>query len=184
MNVLVISDIHGSTIASNKIKSLMETHDFDFILCCGDVLYHGPRNGLFDDYDPKQVIEDLSPYAKKIICVKGNCDGEVDQMVLPFSIDSLNNFLWFNHHKLWMTHGHHDDPSTAFKYLNENDIFLYGHVHIPCGYTNENHIHILNPGSMTFPKEGHPKTYAILNNDGFTIYTIDDQLYMHHGWDD
>lgn len=184
MNVLVVSDIHGSTTASHKIKALMESNAFDLILCCGDVLYHGPRNGVSDDYDPKAVIADLSPYAKKIIAVKGNCDGEVDQMVLPFHVDSFNNKLWFNHHLLWMTHGHHDNPENASQYLNSGDIFLYGHVHIPCGYTNPEGIHILNPGSMTFPKEGHPKTYAILNDDGFTIYTLDDQIYMHHGWND
>ena len=184
MKCLVISDLHGSTIASLKVHQLMETHAFDLILCCGDVLYHGPRNGVSEDYDPKQVIHDLSPYAKRIIAVKGNCDGEVDQMVLPFHIDSFNNTLWFNHHFLWMTHGHHDTPETCNKYLTNGDIFLYGHVHIPCGYTTKDGIHILNPGSMTFPKEGHPKTYAILDDDGFTIYTLDDQPYMIHHWTD
>lgn len=175
---LVISDIHGSSLAANKIKALVESNQFKAILCCGDILYHGPRNGVSEDYDPKAVIEVLNNLAIPLINVKGNCDGEVDSMVLNFPIDNTCNSLFINDRRVFMTHGHHLNPDSDLSFLTNEDIFLYGHVHLPFSYQNEQGIYILNPGSMTFPKQGHPKTYGILDNNGFTIYTLDDQKYQ------
>lgn len=175
---LVVSDLHGSLIAAQKIQELYATGKFKAILCCGDILYHGPRNDLPSDYAPKQVIAILNTMKQSIINVKGNCDGEVDQMVLQFPIENLTNTLYLQNRKVFMTHGHHLNPSSDLSFLNTGDIFLYGHVHLPYSYQNDQGIYILNPGSIALPKENHPKTYAILSETGFTICTLDDKEYQ------
>lgn len=176
---LVVSDIHGSSNAMDKINALITENHYDAILCCGDILYHGPRNGVSDDYNPKYLIEHLNQLNLPFINVKGNCDGEVDSMVLNFPIDNTVNTLFIGNHRLTMTHGHHLNPESDLSFLKDNDIFMYGHVHIPCAYKNEAGINILNPGSMTFPKQNNPKTYAVLTDKNFTIYTCDnDSVYL------
>lgn len=179
MRYLVVSDIHGSSNAMNKINLLLENNRYDAILCCGDILYHGPRNGVSDDYDPKYLINQLNAIQLPFINVKGNCDGEVDSMVLKFPIDNTTNSMLVGNHRLLMSHGHHINPESDLSFLNKDDIFMYGHVHIPYAYQNNQGIYILNPGSTTFPKENHPKTYGELTANCFTIYRLDDDTqYM------
>lgn len=172
MKYLVISDIHGSANAANKAIEAYKLHACDYILCLGDILYHGPRNDLPASYNPKEVIKLLNPLKDKIIAVRGNCDAEVDQMVLDFSITSDYNILFINNHKFFLSHGHVYGLNNLPK-LNENDYFLSGHTHIP---TVDDHL--LNPGSIALAKNNHPNTYAIIDEEHFTVYTLEHKIYM------
>ena len=177
MKFLVISDIHGSVGAVNIIEEAMEKHKCDKIICLGDILYHGPRNDLPNDYNPKKVIEVINKYKYDIIAVRGNCDSEVDQMVLDFPILSTQNILYIENIKIFSTHGHVYSLDNM-PCLNENDVFIFGHTHIPLAQTN-NGIYILNPGSSSLPKQNHPKTYGILDEFGFEICTFDHKIYKN-----
>ena len=176
MKYLVVSDIHGALSGAEAIKNAYDFHTPDYILCLGDILYHGPRNDLPLDYAPKKVIPIMNDFKTKLICVKGNCDGEVDQMVLDFPVLAAYNNILLKDRRVFMTHGHTYTPSNQ-QALNTNDCFLSGHTHVPTAY-QENGIYLLNPGSISLPKENHPRTYAILTDTDFTIYTLDHKEYM------
>lgn len=176
MKVLIVSDIHGAADSAAKIAELEKINDFDRIICLGDINYHGPRNPLPDNYDPKAVIPVLNNLKDKIIAVKGNCDADVDQMMYDFLLSDYLRMISIEDKIIWLTHGHvygeqHLPP------LGRDDIFMYGHTHIPvCRY--ENGHYIFNPGSITLPKGGHPRTYGILDHSGLGIYDLDDRLYQ------
>lgn len=172
MNYLVISDIHGDA----KAMRILTAVEADAILCLGDILYHGPRNILPDSYNPKAVIAALNLLSDKITAVRGNCDAEVDQMVLHFPITADYNSLFIEKRRIFMSHGHIYGPKNL-PTLASGSVFLSGHTHIPTA-EQENGIWLFNPGSLSLPKGGHPKTYGILNRDGFTVFTIHGDLYM------
>lgn len=175
MEYIVISDLHGSLEAANIVIEAIKHHNINRVLCLGDILYHGPRNTLPIDYNPKEVINILNSVSNKITAIKGNCDSEVDQMVLQFPILADYNQFYIGNKKLFMTHGHiYSTENTS--HLDKGDIFLFGHVHLPIAEI-QNDIYILNPGSSSLPKQNHPKTYAILNDNGFIIYTFDHKIY-------
>ncbi|MEA4875522.1 phosphodiesterase [Anaerorhabdus sp.] len=174
MKYLVVSDIHGSKPAAEKIVELMSNNQFDACLCLGDILYHGPRNPLPVGHEPKVVAELMNEKNKKIIAVRGNCDSEVDQMVLKFPIMSNENQLMLGNRRLFMTHGHLnmiDDLS----FLNQGDLFLFGHTHIPMA-NYDNQLYLLNPGSMSLPKENYPRSYGVLDEEGFKVFSFDGDL--------
>lgn len=174
MKYLVVSDIHGSKIAAEKIAELLKIEEFQACLCLGDILYHGPRNPLPEGHDPKGVAEILNGLNKKIIAVRGNCDSEVDQMMLSFPIMSNENQLMLGNRKVFMTHGHLnmiDDLS----FLSQGDLFLFGHTHIPMA-NFDNQLYLLNPGSMSLPKENHLKSYGVLDENGFIVYSYDGEI--------
>lgn len=177
MRYLVVSDIHGSRSGAALVQELFHELHADAILCLGDVLYHGPRNNLPEDYAPKEVISILNPLAPHIFAVRGNCDAEVDQMVLNFPLTADYNEFLLGSHKVFMTHGHVYGPDHLPK-LVPGDIFLYGHTHIPMAAVTEE-VLLLNPGSVSLPKGGHPKTYAVLEEDEFTICTLDRKPYLN-----
>ncbi len=176
MKYLVVSDIHGAYSGAQAILDALNYHNLENILCLGDVLYHGPRNDLPEDYAPKKVIPIMNDLKNNIICVRGNCEAEVDQMVLEFPCMADYNIVPMKNHKVFMSHGHIYSP-TNLPTLTENDCFLSGHTHIPTA-CKENGIYLLNPGSISLPKQNHPRTYAILTDDDFTIYTLDHKEYM------
>lgn len=178
MKYLVVSDIHGSLSGAEALEESFQYHNADAILSLGDILYHGPRNDLPEDYTPKKVIEIIKKYTEEIITVRGNCDGEVDEMVLGFPILSTTNYFFLGKHKVCMSHGHVFGPDHLPP-LAKDDIFLSGHTHIPTAYQNENDIYLLNPGSISLPKENHPRSYAVLDETSFTIYKLDHTEYMH-----
>ena len=179
MKYLVVSDIHGAYSGAKALEESFKYHNCDAILCCGDILYHGPRNDLPHDYEPKKVIEIIKSLTTDIITVRGNCDGEVDEMVLGFPIQSTTNYFYLDKdHKVCMSHGHVFSPEHLPP-LKPHSIFLSGHTHIPTAGINENGIYLLNPGSISLPKGNHPRTYAILDEKSFTIYTLDHTEYMH-----
>lgn len=174
---LVISDIHGSLSGALLAKEAYTHHHCDCILNLGDNLYHGPRNDLPEDYQPKKVIEILNSLQDVITAVRGNCDAEVDQMVLSYPLMDTSKTLFTEKRTLFLTHGHVIAPDHIPSFLKEGDVFLSGHTHIPTAHS-VNGIFLLNPGSASLPKENHPKSYGILDDNGFVIYTSSHEEYM------
>lgn len=175
---MIASDIHGSAYYAQIIKDAFHQQNCDKLLLLGDLLYHGPRNPLPYEYNPKEVIEILNSLKHNIIAVRGNCDAEVDQMVLSFPLMSDYTVISVDGYQIFASHGHIYSPQKL-PTLNENDVFVFGHIHIPMA-KKENHIHIINPGSITLPKENTPHTYAILENKTVTIYDENHSIYLNY----
>ena len=152
MKFVIASDIHGSAFWCEKLVEVIEEVKPDQILLLGDILYHGPRNELPKGYGPKLVIPMLSAYKDKIICVRGNCEAEVDQMVLPFSCMADCALVSADGLNLYLTHGHHHSPDNLPP-LAEGSVFLSGHTHVKLDAVC-NGIRCLNPGSVSIPKDG------------------------------
>lgn len=178
MKIMIASDIHGSAYYAQIIKDAFHQHNCDKLLLLGDLLYHGPRNPLPYEYNPKEVIEILNSLKHNIIAVRGNCDAEVDQMVLSFPLMSDYTIISVDGYQIFASHGHIYSPQKL-PMLNENDVFVFGHIHIPMA-KKENLIHIINPGSITLPKENTPHTYAILENKTVTIYDENHSIYLNY----
>ena len=152
MKLIIASDIHGSAYWCKKLMELVDREQPDKLVLLGDLLYHGPRNGLPRDYAPKEVIPMLSARKEMILAVRGNCEAEVDQMVLPFPCMSDFSQLHTDGKLLHLTHGHHQSPENLPP-LPEGTIFLSGHTHIKRDEMI-NGIRCLNPGSVSIPKDG------------------------------
>ena len=152
MKFVIASDIHGSAYWCGKLMELIETENPDKILLLGDLLYHGPRNDLPRDYAPKQVIPMLSRYKDKIVAVRGNCEAEVDQMVLPFPCLADYALVLDGGVTLYLTHGHHASPDSL-PTLEQGSVFLSGHTHVKMDEVR-NGIRCVNPGSVSIPKDG------------------------------
>lgn len=176
MKLMFASDIHGSAYWAKKIVERFVEEDADYLVLLGDILYHGPRNPLPQDYNPQVVIKLLNSIKDKIIAVRGNCDSEVDQMVLEFPIMADYNIMPVKHRKIMVSHGHIYDESKLPISLSKGDVFIFGHIHVPVLKQLEG-IYILNPGSATLPKENHPNTYATLVGDHFKVKTFDGEVY-------
>ena len=177
MKLMIASDIHGSYFYCKKMLEAFEGEKADRLLILGDILYHGPRNDLPEEYAPKKVIPALNEIRDRLLVVRGNCDTEVDQMVLCFPImsDYLNIFI--DGLTVFVTHGHHYNKDNLPP-LSENDILIYGHTHIPLN-TVVDGIICLNPGSVSIPKENSPHSFLIYENKKFIWKTIDGQEYMN-----
>ncbi len=166
MKILIASDIHGSEYRARQIHDIWRNGDFDMVLLLGDLLYHGPRNDLPPFYSPKKVIPLLSEMKDDITAVRGNCDAEVDQMVLPFPIMDDSKSLFLNGKKVFLMHGHHNlDYKDA-------DIVMSGHTHVPV-LEERDGVLFLNPGSTTIPKNGSEPGYAVWDETGIRIISLD-----------
>lgn len=174
MKLLVISDIHGSLFYLQKMIEIFEKNSYDKILILGDELYHGPRNPLPKNYSPKEVAELLNRYKNKIIAVRGNCDSEVDQMVLEYPIMSDYNLIFWNNKKIFMTHGHTYNINNPLP-MEEGDILIYGHFHIPMINTENKRI-FLNPGSISLPKENSENSFGVFEDNYFYIKNLDEKI--------
>lgn len=163
MKWLIASDIHGSAYYCEKLINAFERERADKLLILGDVLYHGPRNDLPKDYAPKKVIAMLNAMKDRIMCVRGNCDTEVDQMVLEFPVLADYGIIAVENRMIYATHGHKYGPDRLPP-LQEGDVLLFGHIHVPKCYT-ENGIPVLNPGSVSIPKENSPHSYMTLEGN-------------------
>lgn len=152
MKLLIASDIHGSAYWCGRLMEEIRREDPDRILLLGDLLYHGPRNDLPRDYAPKKVIPMLSAVKEKILAVRGNCDAEVDQMVLPFPCMADYAQLLVDGKTFYLTHGHHAAPNSLPP-LPGGSIFLSGHTHVKLDETVGG-VRCLNPGSVSIPKDG------------------------------
>lgn len=173
MKVMFISDIHGSYTYAKKAIDLFEEEKADKLVILGDILYHGPRNDLPEGYAPKQVIPLLNSYKNKIIAVRGNCDAEVDQMVLDFPIRADYATIDVDNHHFFLTHGHLFGE-TNLPNLNNGDVFVYGHIHKQVA-KKENNVYIINPSSISLPKEGN-NSYGIYENNCFSIKEMDGKV--------
>ncbi len=161
MNFMIASDIHGSAYYCQKMLEAFDSEKADKLLLLGDILYHGPRNDLPKDYNPKVVIQMLNARKDKLLCVRGNCDTEVDQMVLEFPIMADYAVIPIDNKIIYATHGHIFNGNNLPP-LQCNDILLHGHTHIPKHIQHKNYLYI-NPGSVSIPKEGSPHSYLILD---------------------
>ena len=178
MKYFVMSDIHGSSFYLKKAMERFEKENADFILILGDILYHGARNDLPKGYNPKEIIEILNKNAEIIMAVRGNCESEVDQMVLDFPIQASYSNMIFEGKRLFITHGHLYSEKNKVK-LPENSCFLSGHTHILKAEKIDG-IHYLNPGSISIPKNNNPHSYAILDNNEFIVKTLDGDIILRH----
>ncbi|WP_313347294.1 phosphodiesterase [Lacrimispora sp.] len=167
MKYMIASDIHGSAYYCGLLLDEYRKSGASRLILLGDILYHGPRNDLPRDYDPKAVITMLNGIKDQIYSVRGNCDTEVDQMVLEFPVLADYGLLVVNGLTIYLTHGHiyHKDHLPP---VQKGDILLHGHTHILTA-EREGDITILNPGSVSIPKGGNPPTYGILEEQVFRI---------------
>ena len=157
MKLMIASDLHGSAYYTGLLMEALERENPDKLLLLGDLLYHGPRNDLPRDYAPKQVIALLSAHKDKLLCVRGNCEAEVDQMVLPFPVLSEYAMVYTGERTLWMLHGHKNLDLP----LGPGDVLLCGHTHVPAIRREGEHFYV-NPGSVSIPKEGSCHGYMTL----------------------
>ncbi len=181
MKIMFISDIHGSVKYAKKAVKKFQELECDLLVILGDILYHGPRNNLPEEYDCKGVIEVLNNHKAKIVAVRGNCDSEVDQMVLDFPIRSDFNILHVDGHKFFLTHGHLFNEDNLPP-LEAGDIFAFGHIHKPVCKKNDDGIYLINPSSISLPKKG-TNSFGVYENDKFEIYTFKNELVKEISFD-
>lgn len=176
MKLIIASDIHGDAECCRTLLDAAEREGAEKILLLGDLLYHGPRNDLPENYAPKKVIGLLNRVADKLICVRGNCESEVDQMVLDFPVLSDSAIVYDGEAKLtlFMSHGHKYSPENLPP-LSHGSVFLYGHTHI-LNLQKVGDTLCLNPGSVSLPKQNNPKTYATYEGGRFDIKTLDGEV--------
>lgn len=175
MKIMFASDIHGSAYYCRRLLEQCKASEAERLVLLGDILYHGPRNDLPRDYAPKEVIAMLNDWKHSIYAVRGNCDTEVDQMVLEFPILADYGVLVIEGKTLYATHGHvfHEDHLPP---ILPGDILIHGHTHLLraewVDAADRGRICILNPGSVSIPKGGNPHTYGMLEDGIFTILTF------------
>ena len=178
MKWMIASDIHGSAYYCRELLAAFEREGANKLLLLGDVLYHGPRNDLPRDYAPKQVIEMLNAIKEKLLCVRGNCDTEVDQMVLNFPVLADYAVLVAGERMIYATHGHVYNEQKLPP-LQKGDVLLHGHTHVPKCTEHEDYLYI-NPGSVSIPKENSPHGYLILEGTQLTWKNLDGEPYMEY----
>ncbi len=168
MKTLVISDIHGS---SSSLRTALDSFpDFDLLMICGDYLNHGPRNPLPDGWNPKGVASILNPLAEKIISVRGNCDSEVDEMVLTFPCLNAYSNLFFPtaerklNGRIFVHHGHLYDREKLKSWLPKGTLVVSGHTHVTL-MEEEGGLFFFNPGSISLPKCEDGKTCGLIETD-------------------
>jgi len=175
MKLMIASDLHGSAYYTRQLLAAYEQEQPDKLLLLGDILYHGPRNDLPRDYAPKEVIAMLNPLADKILCVRGNCEAEVDQMVLDFPVLADYCVLFEQGRTIYVTHGHLFSENNPPK-LQTGDILLNGHTHIPA--CTDHGWQYLNPGSVSIPKNDSWHGYMTLENGQFLWKTLTGEIKM------
>ena len=175
MKLMIASDLHGSAYYCKELVRAYREEAPDKLLLLGDLLYHGPRNDLPRDYAPKEVIEMLNTCFDDLLCVRGNCEAEVDQMVLNFPVMADYAWLFVNGLSILATHGHlygEQNPPP----LKANTILLCGHTHVPAYRQHESFTYV-NPGSLSIPKENSPHGYLILEENKLVWKTLDGEIY-------
>ena len=178
MKIMIASDIHGSAKWCRMLVERFSEERPEKLLILGDILYHGPRNDLPEEYSPKIVIQMLNRIKENIICIRGNCDTEVDQMVLEFPIMSETMTMFLDGHFIYVSHGHIENEANP-PFLHKKDILLNGHTHISKCKEYENYIY-MNPGSVSIPKEDTPHGYMVYENHKFTWKKLSGEVYMDY----
>lgn len=172
MKLMIASDLHGSAAYTRRLLELYRDTGCQRLVLLGDLLYHGPRNPLPEGYEPPAVAKMLNDMADELLCVRGNCDAEVDQMVLEFPIGADSLALFLGGRMAFVTHGHLFNTANPPK-LCPGDLLIHGHTHVqamdPFGQDNL----YLNPGSVSLPKEGNENSYMTYEDGLFTIKAMD-----------
>lgn len=177
MKLIIASDIHGSAYYCKLLLEAFIKENADRMLLLGDILYHGPRNDLPRDYAPKEVIAMLNPMKDNIFCVRGNCDTEVDQMVLDFPMLADYAVIALDDKLVYATHGHNYNEEKLPP-LSCGDILLCGHTHVPKINKHENYTYI-NTGSVSIPKENSPHSYVVFDDGKFVWKNLENgDCYM------
>ena len=175
MDYIFASDIHGSAYYCERLIRTFEESGAEKLILLGDILYHGPRNDLPKGYAPKEVISMLNPLSDRIYCVRGNCEAEVDQMVLGFPCLADYAVLYLNGLCFYATHGHRlnaEDGGRNLPPMNDGEILIHGHTHVPVAERLSiagKDIYLLNPGSVSIPKGGSIPSYGLLRDRNFSI---------------
>ncbi len=172
MKLLIASDIHGSAKHAELLAQAFEREKADKLVLLGDCLYHGPRNSLPDDYDTRRTMEILNSMKDKIICVRGNCDSEVDQMVLEFPMMNKYECIDADGFRFFASHGHGYSPMLPPPFV-EFDVMLCGHTHVYKLEDRGDFYHV-NPGSTSIPKKGTQNSYVTFENACFVLHRLSD----------
>jgi hypothetical protein len=185
MRYLVLSDIHGGSEELKQALRFFQIFNCDFLILLGDLLNHGPRNKLPASYDPMNVGDLLNQFKEKIISIRGNCDSEVDGMVFDFPCNAAYGYLVVSTSKgikkIFLTHGHLHKIETKEQIsklgLNEGDIVLSGHTHVSGIFFKESGVININPGSISIPKGGTQKGFALISENAIELYNLDGNLF-------
>lgn len=171
MEIMIASDLHGSAYATKRLLDVFARREPDRLLLLGDLLYHGPRNALPREYDPPQAAEALNAVKDRLLCVRGNCDAEVDQMVLEFPI-LADYMIWYDGtNMIFTTHGHIRGELNPPP-MPPGSILLHGHTHVPAARRTAWGVY-LNPGSVSIPKEGWPASYMVYQDGLFRVLELE-----------
>ena len=175
---MIASDIHGSVYYNDLLVERFREEKPDKLLLLGDILYHGPRNDLPAEYVPKRVLASLNELKDRILCVRGNCDGDVDQMVLEFPIMADYLYMYIEGIEIYASHGHIYNQNKPLPGLK--GIFLCGHTHVPLIEKHDDFVY-LNPGSVSIPKDGSRHSYMIFENREFLWKDLENkEIYMNY----
>lgn len=179
MKYLIASDIHGSAHYCRLLIEKIKAEKPDRIILLGDLLYHGPRNDLPKEYNPKLVIDMLNGIKHNLLCVKGNCEADVDQMVLEFPVMADYAIIEANNNLIFATHGHKFSETNPPP-LKKGDFLLNGHTHVPKCTAHEDFIY-LNPGSVSIPKENGPHSFMTFDGKEFLWHDLENgNVYMNY----
>lgn len=170
MRLMFVSDIHGALPATEKALDIFTGSGAKWLIILGDLLNHGPRNALPEGYAPAEVARCLNQVADKIIAVRGNCDSEVDQMLLNFPITAPWQQILLPEQRLFLTHGHLYSPEKLPP-LATHDIFVSGHTHLPVAKEHQDY-YLFNPGSISIPKGGHEASFGLLDDDVLSVRSL------------
>ena len=176
---MIASDIHGDFACAEQLIRRYRESGATKLILLGDVLYHGPRNDLPDGYAPKSVIDLLNSVKEELLCVRGNCDTEVDQMVLDFPIFADYAYLSTDGLTIFATHGHKFNTANLPP-MKKGDILLHGHTHVPAVIPVGDENVYINPGSTSIPKEKSPKSYVLYENGTFNFYDLFGDEYRRY----
>ena len=178
MKWMIASDLHGSAYYCRKMLEAFEREGADRLFLLGDLLYHGPRNDLPREYAPKEVIPLLNGKREKLLCVRGNCDAEVDQMVLEFPVLADYAVLPVGQRLIYATHGHLYNVKNLPP-LAPGDVLLHGHTHVPAWTEFGQGNLYLNPGSVSIPKENSPHSYMTLEGNTMQWKELEGSAVFH-----
>ena len=169
MITVIASDIHGSGLRCEQLLERYRAEGASRLILLGDILYHGPRNPLPEGHGPQQVAALLNEYRGEIVCVKGNCDAEIDQMMLEFPL--IDGFTMIAEEKrtLYLTHGHHYNEHALPSSAKAGDVLIHGHTHVKDAHRGAEGVYIVNPGSTSSPKDGDYGSYAVYDGERFII---------------
>ncbi len=176
MKIVFLSDIHGSRASLARALNAISRESYDYVALLGDALYHGPRNALPEDYNPAATAEMLNALSDKAIAVRGNCDSEVDQMLISYPMMGDYALVLADKRRIFLCHGHIHTPGNL-PVLSDGDIFAFGHTHVPVAERKDG-LFLFNPGSVSIPKAGNPPSYGIYDEKSIRVKDMDGNMLL------